>query len=97
MPKEIHAILTETLACFLPGRAKDLSAPLYVLQRLDVPGKCMAPLTRNHSRGAAPRGTTGLTTMWGQNRPGVLGCFHSASRQTPEFHFFCPYTTRIFV
>jgi len=26
-PKEIHAILTETLASFLPGRAKDLSAP----------------------------------------------------------------------
>jgi len=30
-PKEIHAILTETLACVLPGRAKDLSAPLYIL------------------------------------------------------------------
>jgi len=29
-PKEIHSILTETLACFLPGRAKDLSAPLYL-------------------------------------------------------------------
>ena len=28
-PKEIHAILTETLACFLPGRAKELSPPLY--------------------------------------------------------------------
>jgi len=28
-PKEIHAILTETLACILPGRAKDLSASLY--------------------------------------------------------------------
>ena len=28
-PKEIHAILTETLACFLPGRTKDLSAPMY--------------------------------------------------------------------
>jgi len=28
-PKEIHAILTETLACFLPGGAKDLSAPQY--------------------------------------------------------------------
>jgi len=28
-PKEIHAILTETLACRLLGRAKDLSAPLY--------------------------------------------------------------------
>ena len=26
-PKEIHAILTETLTCFLPSRAKDLSAP----------------------------------------------------------------------
>ena len=29
-PKEIHAILTETLACFLLGRAKDLSTPLCV-------------------------------------------------------------------
>jgi hypothetical protein len=28
--KEIHAILTEILACFLPGRAKDFSAPLYI-------------------------------------------------------------------
>jgi hypothetical protein len=27
-PKEIQTILTETLACVLPGRAKDLSAPL---------------------------------------------------------------------
>jgi hypothetical protein len=27
-PKEIHIILTETLACFLPGRAKDISPPL---------------------------------------------------------------------
>jgi len=29
-PKEIHVILTETLACFLPGWVNDLSAPLYV-------------------------------------------------------------------
>ena len=29
-PKEIDAILTETLACFNPCRAKDLSAPLYI-------------------------------------------------------------------
>jgi len=29
-PKEIHAILTEILACLLLGRAKDLSAPLYL-------------------------------------------------------------------
>jgi len=28
-PKEIHAILIETLAFFLPGREKELSAPLY--------------------------------------------------------------------
>jgi hypothetical protein len=32
-PKEIHAILTETLVCFLPGRAKDLSAALYSVLR----------------------------------------------------------------
>ena len=30
-PKEIYAILGETLACFLPGRAKDLSAHLYII------------------------------------------------------------------
>ena len=29
-PKEIHAILTKILACFFPGRTKDLSAPLYI-------------------------------------------------------------------
>jgi len=28
-PKEIHTILTETLTYFLPGRAKDLSTPMY--------------------------------------------------------------------
>jgi len=33
-PKEIHAILTEILACFLPGRAKDLSAPLVRVLKL---------------------------------------------------------------
>ena len=30
-PKEIHAILTDTLACFLPGRAKDLSAQSVII------------------------------------------------------------------
>ena len=29
-PKEIRTILTETLGCFLPGRAKDISAPRYI-------------------------------------------------------------------
>ena len=33
-PKEIHAILTETLACFLSSQAKDLSAPLFIQQYL---------------------------------------------------------------
>jgi len=28
-PKEIHAILTEILACFFPGRAQNSSAPLH--------------------------------------------------------------------
>ena len=35
VPKEIHAILTETLACFLPGRAKDISASLYSFLRVN--------------------------------------------------------------
>ena len=35
-PKEIHAILTETLACFLPGRAKDLSAALYIFHSIII-------------------------------------------------------------
>jgi len=35
-PKENHAILTEPLAYFLPGRAKDLSAPLYKVDVLTV-------------------------------------------------------------
>jgi len=29
---EIHSILAETLACFFPGRANDLAAPLYLQQ-----------------------------------------------------------------
>ena len=35
-PKETHAFLTDTLACFLSGRAKDLSAPLCLLVYLFV-------------------------------------------------------------
>jgi len=36
-PKEIRAILTETLACFLPGRAKDLPASLYMCPTIFIP------------------------------------------------------------
>jgi len=36
VPKEIHAILTEILACFFPGWAKDLSAPLYIKTDIDL-------------------------------------------------------------
>jgi hypothetical protein len=32
-PKEIHPTLTETLACFLPGLAEDLSSPLYFINK----------------------------------------------------------------
>ena len=35
-PKEIHAILTITLACFLPGLATGLSAPLYLLTAIGL-------------------------------------------------------------
>jgi len=45
-PKEIHAILTETLACSLPGRAKDLSATTLLCTyrvsiSLEVPNYCL--------------------------------------------------------
>jgi len=45
-PKEIHAILTETLASFLPRRAKDLSVPLYYssLLLLYWHQKCLTPI-----------------------------------------------------
>jgi len=37
--KETHAILTETLVCFLPGRAKYLSAPLYYTNNMYSPSE----------------------------------------------------------
>ena len=36
VPKEIYTILIEALACFRLGRAKDLSAPLYLYIRQDL-------------------------------------------------------------
>jgi len=44
-PKKIHAILIETLACFLPGRTKDLPAPLYL----------QIPSARNFYQDAKPQ------------------------------------------
>jgi len=45
VPKEIHIILTETLACLLPGWTKDLSAPLYyqslIYSPTDAPVSCL--------------------------------------------------------
>jgi len=32
VPKEIHAILEDTLACFLPGRVKDLPSPMFYIR-----------------------------------------------------------------
>jgi hypothetical protein len=39
-PKEIYAIRTETLDCFLPARAKDLSAPLYIKDNYFTDTQC---------------------------------------------------------
>ena len=41
--KEIHAILTETLVCFFPGRAKDLSTPLYLYLSTHFADKSPSP------------------------------------------------------
>jgi len=59
-PKEIHAILTETLACFLPGRAKDLSVPLFssglsFRVPLCVGSKCMKFRVRRSKDGLGVR------------------------------------------
>jgi len=35
-PRQIHAILTETLACFLPGRSKDFSSPVFAGTQLPL-------------------------------------------------------------
>jgi len=57
--KEIHAILTETLACFLPGQAKDLSSPLY---------NCL-----EHGMIPKSRGCNTIPQSYGQqNNPTVL-------------------------
>ena len=45
-PKEIHAILTETLACFLPGQAKDLSAPLCNVTLMPLRVYCVNNFTK---------------------------------------------------
>ena len=44
--KKIHPILTETLSCFLPGPAKDLSTPIYIKseQREWIPFSLDGPL-----------------------------------------------------
>jgi len=45
-PKEIHDILTETLAFFLPGRAKNLSAPLYFVEATErLTSNCVSKVT----------------------------------------------------
>jgi len=50
-PKKIHAILTETLTCFLPGRSKDLSAPLYE----ELYGKYEKIVLSRHDSNTSPR------------------------------------------
>ena len=62
--KEIHSILTEILACFLPGRAKDLSAPLYLYW---LYGKIMY-LRYFLPDGALVKGLTVMQHIWGSPR-----------------------------
>ena len=45
-PKDIHAILTETLACFLPGRAKDLSAYCFSMSTMITRTRLIVTFTR---------------------------------------------------
>ena len=43
--KEIHAFLTETLACFLPGRLRTYRHPCYILSTYKTPKEIHAILT----------------------------------------------------
>ena len=54
-PKEIHVILTETLACFLPGRAKDLSETLQIVKFVEE--LCSTELVINNVFGWSDVGT----------------------------------------
>ena len=45
-PKETHAILTETLACFIPGGAKDLSPPLHIYCQNIPPARAYCNYTK---------------------------------------------------
>ena len=67
-PKEIHAILTETLACFLPGLAKDLSAPLYNPSHGAVTPSVPSGLQAVPLQGKAPKGIHFILTE-------ILACF----------------------
>jgi len=54
VPKEIQAILAETLSYFLPGRAKDLSAPLYFRYCCTFPFKMIMHGFYRKSSASAP-------------------------------------------
>jgi len=48
-PKEKHAIMAQTLACFLPGQAKDLSAPLYKVTLMPLRVYSVNNFTKNRT------------------------------------------------
>ena len=54
-PNEINAILTERLACFLPRRARDLSAPIYIYD-LALSGGTIVGGPRSGDRGKPCQG-----------------------------------------
>ena len=59
-PKEIHTILTETV-CFLPGRAKDLSVPLYCSAEIQCVCVCARARERTSTSLNACMAHTGTT------------------------------------
>ena len=94
-PKKIYAILTETLTCLLPARAKDLSAPLYGL-RISVrqfrvfglPGLVASIQTPDHQTlrlDSAPTcfDRTGLYSNWSHPAVGGLNCINRLCNKLP--------------
>jgi len=77
-PKEIHAILTETLIFFLPGRAKDLSASLYGRLRLKRDGTLAETRFRLPAKRTSPFKSAGASVQSTTGSRGVRISFNNA-------------------
>jgi hypothetical protein len=75
--KEIHEFLTETLACFLSGRARDLSAPLYMQKLINFFQTLIQVSTKRFCQTS------------GQSKQGILTTRYKKFRKTSSCSLTC--------